>query len=252
MGKVKKPTSITTIKECEEALEWIDLELDKLDRNIRITSRAIFSPKKWTTAISGILWSKQVKQKTSDHICNSPFLSKLEGSARSDQSLQEIQLSRVMNTAKEVQAVCEETCSRLSGAVNEARAAVDQPIHVDDRNISTLPEADREAIKQHDKAVQVAKREAAARQVESELSAWTAMQTREPHGEPHIGSARSAPRLHRLQLRSAQRHAPQMGRAPRKRAAALQPRRRAGHAQRRRHREGGLGNEPVPQEDHPV
>lgn len=46
MGKVKKPTSITTIKECEEALEWIDLELDKLDRNIRITSRAIFSPKK--------------------------------------------------------------------------------------------------------------------------------------------------------------------------------------------------------------
>ena len=79
MGKVKKPTSITTIKECEEALEWIDLELDKLDRNIRITSRAIFSPKKWTTAISGILWSKQVKQKTSDHICNSPFLSKLEG-----------------------------------------------------------------------------------------------------------------------------------------------------------------------------
>ena len=145
MGKVKKPTSITTIKECEEALEWIDLELDKLDRNIRITSRAIFSPKKWTTAISGILWSKQVKQKTSDHVCNSPFLSKLEGSARSDQSLQEIQLSRVMNTAKEVQAV---------------------------------PEADREAIKQHDKAVQVAKREAAARQVESELSAWTAMQTR--------------------------------------------------------------------------
>lgn len=122
MSKVKKPTSITTIKECEEALEWIDLELDKLDRNIRITSRAIFSPKKWTTAISGILWSKQVKQKTSDHICNSPFLSKLEGSARSDQSLQEIQLSRVMNTAKEVQAVCEETCSRLSGAVNEARA----------------------------------------------------------------------------------------------------------------------------------
>ena len=121
MGKVKKPTSITTIKECEEALEWIDLELDKLDRNIRITSRAIFSPKKWTTAISGILWSKQVKQKTSDHICNSPFLSKLEGSARSDQSLQEIQLSRVMNTAKEVQAVCEETCSRLNGAVNEAR-----------------------------------------------------------------------------------------------------------------------------------
>ena len=94
MSKVKKPTSITTIKECEEALEWIDLELDKLDRNIRITSRAIFSPKKWTTAISGILWSKQVKQKTSDHICNSPFLSKLEGSARSDQSLQEIQLSR--------------------------------------------------------------------------------------------------------------------------------------------------------------
>ena len=55
MSKVKKPTSITTIKECEEALEWIDLELDKLDRNIRITSRAIFSPKKWTTAISGIL-----------------------------------------------------------------------------------------------------------------------------------------------------------------------------------------------------
>lgn len=150
MSKAKKPTSITTIKECEEALEWIDLELDKLDRNIRITSRAIFSPKKWTTAISGILWSKQVKQKTTDHICNSPFLSKLEGSARSDQSLQEIQLSRVMNTAKEVQAVCEETCSRLSG----------------------------EAIKQHDKAVQVAKREAAARQVESELSAWTAMQTR--------------------------------------------------------------------------
>lgn len=46
MSKVKKPTSITTIKECEEALEWIDLELDKLDRNIRITSRAIFSPKK--------------------------------------------------------------------------------------------------------------------------------------------------------------------------------------------------------------
>ena len=45
MGKVKKPTSITTIKECEESLEWIDLELDKLDRNIRITSRAIFSPK---------------------------------------------------------------------------------------------------------------------------------------------------------------------------------------------------------------
>ena len=178
MGKAKKPTSITTIKECEEALEWIDLELDKLDRNIRITSRAIFSPKKWTTAISGILWSKQVKQKTSDHICNSPFLSKLEGSARSDQSLQEIQLSRVMNTAKEVQAVCEETCCRLSGAVNEARAAVDQPVHVDDRNISALPEADREAIKQHDKAVQVAKREAAARQVESELSAWTAMQTR--------------------------------------------------------------------------
>ena len=178
MSKVKKPTSITTIKECEEALEWIDLELDKLDRNIRITSRAIFSPKKWTTAISGILWSKQVKQKTSDHICNSPFLSKLEGSARSDQSLQEIQLSRVMNTAKEVQAVCEETCSRLSGAVNEARAAVDQPVHVDDRNISALPEADREAIKQHDKAVQVAKREAAVRQVENELSAWTAMQTR--------------------------------------------------------------------------
>ena len=68
MGKVKKPTSITTIKECEEALEWIDLELDKLDRNIRITSRAIFSPKKWTTAISGILWSKQVKQKTSDMV----------------------------------------------------------------------------------------------------------------------------------------------------------------------------------------
>lgn len=133
MSKVKKPTSITTIKECEEALEWIDLELDKLDRNIRITSRAIFSPKKWTTAISGILWSKQVKQKTFDHICNSPFLSKLEGSARSDQSLQEIQLSRVMNTAKEVQAVCEETCSRLSGAVNEARAAVDQPVHVDER-----------------------------------------------------------------------------------------------------------------------
>lgn len=31
MSKVKKPTSITTIKECEEALEWIDLELDKLD-----------------------------------------------------------------------------------------------------------------------------------------------------------------------------------------------------------------------------
>lgn len=178
MSKVKKPTSITTIKECEEALEWIDLELDKLDRNIRITSRAIFSPKKWTTAISGILWSKQVKQKTSDHVCNSPFLSKLEGSARSDQNLQEIQLSRVMNTAKEVQAVCEETCNRLSGAVNEARAAVDQPVHVDDRNISALPEADREAIKQHDKAVQVAKREAAARQVESELSAWTAMQTR--------------------------------------------------------------------------
>ena len=86
-GKVKKPTSITTIKEREEALEWIDLELDKLDRNIRITSRAIFSPKKWTTAISGILWSKQVKQKTSDHVCNSPFLSKLEGSARSDQNL---------------------------------------------------------------------------------------------------------------------------------------------------------------------
>ena len=62
--------------------------------------------------------------------------------------------------------------------VEEARAAVDQPVHVDDRNISALPEADCEAIKQHDKAVQVAKREAVARQVESELSAWTAMQTR--------------------------------------------------------------------------
>ena len=82
MGKVRKPTSITTIKDCEEALEWIDVELEKLDRNIRITNRAIFSPKKWTTAISGILWSKQVKQKTSDHVCNSPFLSKLEGRDR--------------------------------------------------------------------------------------------------------------------------------------------------------------------------
>ena len=69
MGKVRKPTSITTIKDCEEALEWIDVELDKLDRNIRITNRAIFSPKKLTTALSGILWSKQVSQKASVHIC---------------------------------------------------------------------------------------------------------------------------------------------------------------------------------------
>ena len=178
MGKVKKPTSITTIKECEEALEWIDLELDKLDRNIRITSKAIFSPKKWTTAISGILWSKQVRQKASDHVCNSPFLSKLEGSARSDQNLQEIQLSRVMNTAKEVQAVCEEMCARLDGAVGEARAAIDAPVHVDDRNISSLSEADREAIKQHDKAIQLAKREAVARRAEGELSVWRSMKTR--------------------------------------------------------------------------
>ena len=45
MSKVRKPTSITTIKDCEEALGWIDVELEKLDRNIRITNRAIFSPK---------------------------------------------------------------------------------------------------------------------------------------------------------------------------------------------------------------
>ena len=45
MGKVRKPTSITTIKDCEEALEWIDVKLEKLDRSIRITNRAIFSPK---------------------------------------------------------------------------------------------------------------------------------------------------------------------------------------------------------------
>lgn len=178
MGKVRKPTSITTIKDCEEALGWIDVELEKLDRNIRITNRAIFSPKKLTTALSGILWSKQVSQKASDHICNSPFLSKLEGSARSDQNLQAIQLSRVVSTAKEVQAVCEETCSRLAGAVNEARAAVSAPVHVDDRNISALPEAERESIKSHDMAVQVAKREAVAQRAESELAIWRSMEMR--------------------------------------------------------------------------
>lgn len=178
MGKVRKPTSITTIKDCEEALEWIDVELDKLDRNIRITNKAIFSPKKLTTALSGILWSKQVSQKASDHICNSPFLSKLEGSARSDQNLQAIQLSRVVSTAKEVQAVCEETCNRLAGAVNEARTAVSAPVHVDDRNISALPEAERESIKSHDMAVQVAKREAVAQRAESELAIWRSMETR--------------------------------------------------------------------------
>ena len=87
-------------------------------------------------------------------------------------------MSRVVSTAKEVQAVCEETCSRLAGAVNEARAAVSAPVHVDDRNISALPEAEREAIKAHDKAVQVAKREAIAQRAESELAIWRSVETR--------------------------------------------------------------------------
>lgn len=173
MGK-SKPTSITTIKDCEAALEWIDRELVKLDKSIRITSMAIFSPKRWTTTLTGWLWSKQVTQ-DGDNVCNSPFLAKLESSARADESLNLIELSNVTSTAKEVRSVCSEKCSGIELSIKKAAAAASEPVSVDDKNTEALDEAERESIRQHDIAVEVAKREAAVAHYENELAEWSAM-----------------------------------------------------------------------------
>lgn len=173
MGK-SKPTSITTIKDCEAALEWIDRELVKLDKSIRITSMAIFSPKRWTTALTGWLWSKQVTQ-DGDNVCNSPFLAKLESSARSDESLNLIELSNVTSTAKEVRSVCSEKCNGIELSIKKATAAANESISVDDKNTESLDEAEREAIRQHDSAVEVGKRKALIAHYENELAEWNAM-----------------------------------------------------------------------------
>lgn len=173
MGK-SKPTSITTIKDCEAALEWIDRELVKLDKSIRITSMAIFSPKRWTTALTGWLWSKQVSQ-DGDNVCNSPFLAKLESSARADESLNLIELSNVTSTAKEVRSVCSEKCNGIKLSIEKAAAAASQPVSVDDKNTESLDEAEREAIRQHDISVEVGKRKAAVAHLEHELAEWNAM-----------------------------------------------------------------------------
>lgn len=177
MGKAKKPTSITTIEDCEAALEWIDLELVKLDKSIRITNMAIFSPKKWATTLTGWLWAKQVTQ-SDDNVCDSPFLTKLESSARADESLNLIELSNATSTAKEVRAVCDEKCAAIELSIKKANAVANEPISVDDKNTEGMDEEQREAIRQHDIAVEASKRKGAVARLEAQLAQWSAMRGR--------------------------------------------------------------------------
>lgn len=83
--KASKPKSLTSKKDVEQALLWLDANLEEFgEKGISISNRKLFAPKRLVQKLTGFLWARQCIQFEDTHVIVSPFLGELEASTAQD------------------------------------------------------------------------------------------------------------------------------------------------------------------------
>ena len=152
--KITKPKSLASKQDVEQALLWLDANLEKFgEKGISISNRKLFAPKRLVQKLTGFLWARQCTQFEDTHVIVSPFLGELEASTAQDMIVQDIEYAGLVAYADEVVAAAESFCVSARENARRRLEEAQVPVEVDEANLAGLSEVDRASVKLHDETV---------------------------------------------------------------------------------------------------
>ncbi len=173
--EVNKPKSLNSKEDVEQALRWLDAELEDFgERGIHVSNRKLFSPKRFIQKLTGLFWARQCVQ-FENHVIASPFLGELEASVGQDMLVQDIEHASLLAYSHEVMVAAETRCAAARGKADRCREAAQAPIEVDSSNLDGLDEIDRESVRAHDEGIARSSLASQAAAAATEADGWASL-----------------------------------------------------------------------------